>query len=35
MNFSTSQVYMFSGTDGTWQELDAKKLSISKEFLML
>ena len=26
MNFSTSQVYMFSGTDGTWQELDAKKI---------
>lgn len=26
MNFSTSQVYMFFGTDGTWQELDAKKI---------
>lgn len=26
MNFSTSQVYMFSGTDGTWQELDAEKI---------
>lgn len=26
MNFSTSQVYMFSGTDGTWRELDAKKI---------
>lgn len=26
MNFSTSRVYMFSGTDGTWQELDAKKI---------
>lgn len=26
MNFSTSQVYMFSGADGTWQELDAKKI---------
>lgn len=26
MNFSTSQVYMFSGTDGAWQELDAKKI---------
>lgn len=26
MNFSTSQVYMFSGTKGTWQELDAKKI---------
>lgn len=35
MNFSTSRVYMFSGTDGTWQELDAEKLSILKEFLTL
>lgn len=26
MNFSTSQVYMFSGTDGAWQELDAEKI---------
>lgn len=26
MNFSTSQVYMFSGTDGTWQELDTEKI---------
>lgn len=26
MNFSTSQVYMFSGTDGAWQELDTKKI---------
>lgn len=26
MNFSTSQVYMFSGTDGTWQELDTGKI---------
>lgn len=26
MNFSTSQVYMFSGTDGTWQELDVEKI---------
>lgn len=26
MDFSTSQVYMFSGTDGAWQELDAKKI---------
>lgn len=26
INFSTSQVYMFSGTDGAWQELDAKKI---------
>ena len=26
MNFSTSQVYMFSGTNGTWQELDTKKI---------
>lgn len=26
MNFSTSQVYMFSGTNGTWQELDAEKI---------
>lgn len=26
MNFSTSRVYMFSGTDGTWQELDAEKI---------
>lgn len=26
MNFSTSQVYMFSGTDGAWQELDVKKI---------
>lgn len=26
MNFSTSQVYMFSGTDGTWQELNAEKI---------
>lgn len=26
MNFSTSQVYMFSGADGTWQELDAEKI---------
>ena len=26
MNFSTSQVYMFSGTDGTWHELDAEKI---------
>lgn len=26
MNFSTSQVYMFSGTDGTWRELDAEKI---------
>lgn len=26
MNFSTSQVYMFSGTDGTWKELDAEKI---------
>lgn len=26
MNFSTSQVYMFSGTNGTWQELDTEKI---------
>lgn len=26
MNFSTSQVYMFSGTDGVWRELDAEKI---------
>lgn len=26
MNFSSSQVYMFSGTDGAWQELDAEKI---------
>lgn len=26
MNFSTSKVYMFSGTDGTWKELDAEKI---------
>ncbi len=26
MNFSTSQIYMFSGTDGTWQELDTEKI---------
>ena len=26
MNFSTSQVYMFSGTNGAWQELDAEKI---------
>lgn len=26
MNFSTSKVYMFSGTDGTWQELDTGKI---------
>lgn len=26
MNFSTSQVYMFSGTDGAWRELDAEKI---------
>lgn len=26
MNFSTSRVYMFSGTDGTWRELDAEKI---------
>ena len=26
MNFSTSQVYMFSGTVGAWQELDAEKI---------
>ena len=26
MNFSTSRVYMFSGTDGTWQELDTEKI---------
>lgn len=26
MNFSASQVYMFSGTDGTWQELDTEKI---------
>lgn len=26
MNFSTSQVYMFSGADGAWQELDAEKI---------
>ena len=26
MNFSTSQVYMFSGTDGAWHELDAEKI---------
>lgn len=26
MNFSTSQVYMFSWTDGTWRELDAEKI---------
>lgn len=26
MNFSTSQVYMFSGADGTWRELDAEKI---------
>lgn len=26
MNFSTSQVYMFSGTDGAWRELDAGKI---------
>lgn len=26
MNFSTGQVYMFSGTDGAWQELDTGKI---------
>lgn len=26
MNFSTSKVYMFSGTDGAWKELDTKKI---------
>ena len=26
MNFSTSQVYMFSGTEGAWQELDTEKI---------
>lgn len=26
MNFYTSQVYMFSGTDGAWRELDAEKI---------
>ena len=26
MNFSTSQLYMFSGADGTWKELDAEKI---------
>lgn len=26
MNFSTSQVYMFSGTNSTWQELDTRKI---------
>lgn len=26
MNFSTSQVYMFSGTNGAWRELDAEKI---------
>jgi hypothetical protein len=26
MNFSTSQVYMFSGTDGAWRELDTGKI---------
>ena len=26
MNFSTSQVYMFSGTNGVWQELDTGKI---------
>lgn len=26
MNFSTSQVYMFSGADGVWQELDTEKI---------
>lgn len=26
MNFSTSQVYMFSGADGVWQELDVEKI---------
>ena len=26
MNFSTSQVYMFSGTNGSWQELDTEKI---------
>ena len=26
MNFSTSEVYMFSGTDGVWQELDTEKI---------
>lgn len=26
MNFSTSRVYMFSGTDGAWRELDAEKI---------
>lgn len=26
MNFSTSQVYMFSGTEGAWRELDAEKI---------
>lgn len=26
MNFSTSKVYMFSGTVGAWQELDAEKI---------
>lgn len=26
MNFSTSKVYMFSGTDGAWQELDTEKI---------
>lgn len=26
MNFSASEVYMFSGTDGVWQELDTEKI---------
>lgn len=26
MNFSTSRVYMFSGADGVWQELDTEKI---------
>ena len=26
INFSTSRVYMFSGADGTWQELDTEKI---------
>lgn len=26
MNFSTSQVYMFSGAEGVWQELDVEKI---------
>ena len=26
MNFSTSRVYMFSGVDGVWQELDTEKI---------